>query len=202
MSAKRIAKIFLSIFIVWQIFCAFVLPNPESLLYQRLYSSVVWYGNLFGLNTVWQFFSPDPRIRLFEYDVFSRDRFGLLHLTARGRFPKKMRQEPNRDVYNRKLMSGMYLVMWQKAPHTIGRYLCMKYPTADIIAVYLRGRVFPNIEAADILRTQKAWAMGKVIRQFVMDIHCDDIRDIGTRNKDDVRSVSALNQLDVVNADG
>src|SRR6185437_7677907 len=120
-------KILLSLFAAWQIFSIFVLPDPDSVVYRHFTNSIVQYGNLIGCNNTWRFFSPNPLIRLLEYDVFTRDQNGELHLLTSGRYPRKLEAEPNREVYNRKLNSGMYLMIQNKVPVTIGRVLCRQY---------------------------------------------------------------------------
>ncbi len=170
-------KVFLSIFAVWHIFSIFVLPDPDSIVYRHLTRSVVPYGNLIGFNNTWRFFSPNPLIRLLEYDVFTRDSSGNLRLLTSGRYPRRLEHEGNREVYNRKLNSGMFLMIQNKVPVTIGRVLCRQYANADTIAIYLRGRVFPEIEKADLAyEGQHVTNLGEVVRQYMFDIHCADVR--------------------------
>ena len=174
---RILLKTFLSLFAIWHIFSIFVLPDPDSVLYHHLTNSVVRYGNLIGFNNTWRFFSPNPLIRLLEYDIFTRGQNGQLHFLLSGRYPRSFNQEPNREIYNRKLDSGMYLMMQNKVPVTIGRVLCRQYANADTIAIYLRGREFPPIEKANLaFEGNRVTNLGDVVRQYMFDIHCADLR--------------------------
>src|SRR5437867_2035354 len=100
-------KIVLSCFIIFHIISVFVLPNPESIVYRNL-TLIPQYGNLFGLNTTWRFFSPNPLIRLLEYDVFYRDKDGQLQMTSH-QYPS-MADHELREIYNRKMTNGMFML--------------------------------------------------------------------------------------------
>lgn len=63
-------KIFFSVFILFHLLCIVIFPNPYSVLARSFSSYINPYGNLFGFNTTWQFFSPDPgMLRYIDYQV-------------------------------------------------------------------------------------------------------------------------------------
>lgn len=64
----------LSVFILFHLTTVIVLANPGSLLAHALSPLVNGYGSTFGLNTTWQFFSPDPGPKLlFQYEFVRKD---------------------------------------------------------------------------------------------------------------------------------
>lgn len=57
---KTAAKALLSLFILFQISAMLVLANNSSFLARQTEKIYFPWGNLIGLNTTWNFFSPDP----------------------------------------------------------------------------------------------------------------------------------------------
>ncbi len=109
-SQLNLAKVLLSFFILFQIAAVFILPNPEGILYRELAPVVVTFGNFFGLNTTWRFFSPNPAVRVLEYDLYTRDAAGNLQ-SVTFRHPRHLREEKFRGVYNRKLNKLLVLLL-------------------------------------------------------------------------------------------
>jgi len=162
----------LSAFACWQILTVFICPNPDSILFRYFRGSVVTYGNFFGLNTTWRFFSPDPNVRLFEYDTYTRDADGKLRGES-FRYPNTLVEEPSREIFNRKMNNEMYLIARNILDKTLGPLICRWHPKAETIAVYLKGRVFPSLEKS-ILEGKRVADIGEVRRDFWMDINCHE----------------------------
>lgn len=167
----NLVRVLLSIFIVIQLLTIFICPNPESILYSELASSLVVYGNLFGLNTTWRFFSPNPGVRLLEYDVFTRNAAGQL-VGESFRYPKSAEEEKFREIYGRKVGNEMFVVARNILPVTLGPQLCKWHPGAETIAIYLKGRNFSSIEKSR-LEGQHVADIGQVTRTYLQDVHCD-----------------------------
>ena len=167
---STLIKILASAFILFHISSVFVLPNPEGILY-RHWSWVTNYGNLFGFNTTWRFFSPNPLIRVLEYDVFYRDQTGDLQMSS-FQYPKPLSQEPSREVYNRKMTNGMFML--SRGDHfdkTLGVKLCSWHPRAETIAIYTKGRVFPSVEKSRF-EGSRVSDIGAIERIHVKDLEC------------------------------
>jgi hypothetical protein len=172
---QRATKLFLSAFICLQLLTIFICPNPDSIIFRAFYSSIVVYGNLFGLNTTWRFFSPDPSVRLFEYDAFSRDSDGKLHGESY-RYPKTLAEEPSREIFNRKMNNEMYVVARSMVDKTLGPLLCRRHPEAETLAVFMKGRNFPTIEKS-VFQGSHIDDIGEITRDYLMDVNCHDISD-------------------------
>jgi hypothetical protein len=176
MHQQKLLKVILSVFIVFQLTCVFVLPNPDSIIYRELAPLVVTYGNFFDFNTTWRFFSPNPMVRLMEYDVFTPGPDGKL-ITESFRYPKSLEDEGSRENFNRKLNNAMYMMGRAEFLKDIfGPTICSWHPKADSIAVYMRGRVLPTIEKSKLTGGERI-ELGEVERQYVADINCkSDVR--------------------------
>ncbi len=57
---QKLLKPILSLWIVYHLFVIFVMPNASSYLGRSLGTYLVPYANIFGLNSPWMFFSPNP----------------------------------------------------------------------------------------------------------------------------------------------
>jgi hypothetical protein len=176
-SQLNLAKVLLSIFILFQISAVFILPNPEGILYRELAPVVVNYGNLFGFNTTWRFFSPNPMVRVLEYDLYTRDAAGSLQ-SETFRHPRLLKEERFREVYNRKLNNGMYMMgQPEKLKLIMGPWLCRQHPQAETISVYARGLVLPTMEKSQLMGAMSGsfdrQQLGEVQRQQIIDIECN-----------------------------
>ena|SRR6185437_491784 len=169
---QRLLKVALSIFVCFQILTIFVCPNPDSIIFRYFESSLVVYGNFFGINTTWRFFSPDPNVRLLEYDAFTRGDDGHLHGES-FRYPKVLAEEPSHEIYNRKMNNEMYVIVRDMVDKTLGPRLCRWHPKAETIAVYITGRVFPTIEKSVFLGPHVR-DLGEVRRDYLMDVNCHE----------------------------
>lgn len=109
-------------------------------------------------------------MRLIEYEVFRKGDDGKLH-SEEFRYPEKVEEEKFREIYNRKVNNGMYVVARDILPKTLGPYLCRKHMGAETIAIYVKGRVFSTIEKAQFEGSHVA-DIGEIHRDFLMDVHC------------------------------
>lgn len=60
MNKKIIIKTLLSFWIIYHVLVIFVMPNSSSFLGRYFGVYLVPYANVFGLNSPWMFFSPNP----------------------------------------------------------------------------------------------------------------------------------------------
>ena len=69
-NVNKVLPIILSLYIVFHLTSVLLYPNPGSVLYRYMEPLISSYGNQFGFNTTWQFFSPNPgSLRYVEYSV-------------------------------------------------------------------------------------------------------------------------------------
>jgi len=164
-------KIVLSLFVIFQMGAAFVLPNPESILYRKLSFIYEAYGNFFGMNTTWRFFSPNPLVRRVSYEVFSRNSKGALEGHSEN-YPQRVDQENFRETHNRKFAHGLILITrLDILKNTFAPYICRKHPGAESVAFYAEGRELPTIESAQFFREDRA-NLGDIQKNYLLDVSC------------------------------
>lgn len=169
-------KLLVSVGIVFHLICIFVLPNPESIIYRKLSPWITVYANQLGFNTTWRFFSPNPLIRLLEYDVYSRTPEGEL-ISSTHRYPESLEHEDFRDNYNRKISSSMFLMASQTNFETIlAPRICKMHPQAETISFYVVGYELPSIEKSVFLQ-KSIKELGTMSRQEVQDVDCRTPKD-------------------------
>jgi hypothetical protein len=168
---RRICKTALSVFVCWHLLCVFILPNPNSVLYNELRSWVVKYGTFLGVQTTWIFFSPRPMMSSLEYDVFYDGTEKLESETFR--YPRPIEEEGFREVYNRKLNNAVF---FSNQPEQFSQIyapiLCKIHPHAKEISVYVRHREMSEMEKSRIIGRTNITELGKVQRQAITDIDC------------------------------
>jgi hypothetical protein len=152
-------KIFFSVAIVYHLIVIVILPNSDSILGRELGPYLAPYANVFGLNTSWRFFSPEPSPAIYYiYDadmddggtVEAADNFWKRRGFVTGRWPPDkptgmLSQNVKRLAYH----SRFTTVNSEKTEKFLGDLLCRFYPRAHTISV--RGIVeeMPSIENFD-----------------------------------------------------
>lgn len=153
MKREGAIKIILSVFLVIHLIAVLLFPNPYSLLNHFFAPLINPYGNQLGLNTTWQFFSPDPgSLRYLEYDVVIESEENID--VQRQTFP------PQQDSSLWKANQARifyYAVRMVSHSDSIGNYLipylCRKHPEATSIALKAVDKRIPSMAKA---RSQKA----------------------------------------------
>ena len=172
MTRPKLIKGALSLFIIFHVTAIFIFPNPESILYRRTASVLATYGNFFGFNTTWRFFSPNPMVRIIEYDVFKADDTGQLQGET-FRYPRDIKEEKFREIYNRKLNNAMFMVMRQNLLNEVlGPMMCRWHPGAETLAVSIKGRVIPTIESSKLSGAPARQELGAIQKQYMADVQC------------------------------
>ena len=106
------------------------------------------YGNQFGLNTTWQFFSPNPgSLRYLDYNAIieSEDKVDIESYT----FPPQ-----GDEVFFKTNQARMFYYMVRMITHSqniadyLIPYLCRKHPQATSIAIKAVDKQIPTMEKA------------------------------------------------------
>lgn len=171
MNRPKIFKFILSVFIIFHLICVFILPNPDGILYRQFAPVVVTYGSFFGFNTTWRFFSPNPLIRIMQYEVFSRNEDGNL-VGQIFQYPRSLEEEGSRENFNRKLTNSMFMMMREEYMRDIlGPKICSWHPGAEIISFSMRGRVLPSIEKSKFMGSVRE-EISEIQTQHLTDVNC------------------------------
>lgn len=141
-------KALVSLALLFHLFAVFVFPNPESLLSRRTSWLVFPYGNLLGLNTTWRFFSPNPVMKVFEYEAYRYDESGDIVFEQKARFPESLEAAGSRETFNRLMNFAMYGSSREESIENVLKpYFCKKFPSAEV-SFYLIDYVLPSLESA------------------------------------------------------
>jgi hypothetical protein len=142
----RIAQILFSAFLIFHVTAIFILPNPESIIFRETEKIFLNYGNFLGINTTWRFFSPNPLIRILEYEVIDSNgnSDNVVH-----KYPISPKADGSRESYNRQLNYAMY--MMSNNDHLrdfLTPFLCRRHPEASSLTYYSVQREMPTVERA------------------------------------------------------
>lgn len=169
---KNLFKIIISVWIFYHLATIFLMPNGNSYvgrMYQQAFSS---YANTFGLNSTWQFFSPDPAHMLyFEYDVYFYDNLGEpTQETIRGYFP----DERDAGTIHPSLRRNMYLMRYLAVdPVRMDRFvmpwLCRKYPGASSVSLKVILNQIPLLD-----EVTRKWSPMLVTQEIKMQTYTKD----------------------------
>ena len=143
--------VILSLFIVFHLCSVLLYPNPGSVLYRYVEPLISGYGNQLGLNTTWQFFSPNPgSLRHLEYNVIieSDDDIDIVPFT----YPPQ--NEASLLKANQARLFYYTVRMITHQPHIENHlipYLCRKHPEATSIALKAIDKKIPSMAKARLL---------------------------------------------------
>ena len=144
--SRNLIKILLSLAIIYHLLAVIVFPNPNSILARSLAPLINPYGNTLGLNTTWQFFSPDPgHLRYVSYQVvvetgedFQLEDFSWPPDNTEGMFTANI----GRRFYH----AFRTVLTDDKRQNYLVPFLCRKHPQATSIVIKTVNKVIPSIE--------------------------------------------------------
>ena len=152
--AHGLTKLLLSAFIIYHTACVVILPNGSSLIGRRLSRYFLSYANIFGFNTVWQFFSPAPAATSYlEYSFdFSIDDEGLSddsRHAIRSYPPRRPAGQPWDDFFTRRLYAmRFFMVVPGALEQNFIPFLCRQEKTATGVSIHQTFERVPSIEKA------------------------------------------------------
>lgn len=134
----KFKKVILSAAILFHLLTMVILANGASWLGRHTQSWAAPYGNAIGINTTWNFFSPDPAHTMFiRFKVEFEDDYGNeLKEPIEGFIPEEKESVVMDSSKRRFLYAMRFLILDHRRLETImGPYLCKKYPEASRIHV-------------------------------------------------------------------
>ena len=160
MTKNLAVKIAFSVFIVYHLLAIFILPNNTSILCRKLAFLVTPYANAVGLNTSWQFFSPEPSPTIhFVYDadtteseeVPPKNSFWKERGFVTGQWPPDRPAGMWTDGIRRLVYHSRFTTMSrERAGRFLGAVLCRFYPGTPLISVRMVVSEIPSIERSAI----------------------------------------------------
>ncbi len=131
-------KLILSVWIIYHVFCIVVLPDGSSFLGRYFEPVMLPYANTLGINTTWNFYSPDPANTMyFSYSVhFENDQGEELKPSIQEYLPPEKDQIVT-DSSKRRLLYAMRFLALD--PHRLqvlmAPWICREYEGATRIYI-------------------------------------------------------------------
>lgn len=143
-------KILFSIFILFHLAVIIIFPNGSSYL-GRASTLLVPYANILGLNTTWNFFSPDPAHTMFlKYSIRFEDADGNeLREPLDGFIPPEKEQIAVDSSKRRFLYAVRFLILdTNRMKVILGPWLCRQNPGASHVKMEQMLEPIPNLDKA------------------------------------------------------
>ncbi len=126
-------------------------PNGSSYLGRSLASYFMPYANSLGLNTTWNFFSPDPAHTMFlKYNIRFEDANGNdLREPLDGFFPPE-KEKIVTDSSKRRFLYALrfFLLDTSRMKTILGPWLCRQNPGSSVITMEQILEPIPNLDKA------------------------------------------------------
>lgn len=157
-SFQKINRLLLVFVFFYFLSMMLVMGNGHSFLGRYLSAIYIPVANSIGLNTTWNFFSPDPaNVMYFRYDVIFEDEYGhTTEDTFEDYFPKS--KDEGRDFRLDRRRSA-YAMRWLALdPERIRQFfipkICKEHPKARKIQVELIVKPIPPLEKIMALQNE------------------------------------------------
>ncbi|PIS11805.1 MAG: hypothetical protein COT73_01830 [Bdellovibrio sp. CG10_big_fil_rev_8_21_14_0_10_47_8] len=176
MKSRPILKGFISLFVLFQLLVIFIAPNASSYLGRSLLPFVFSYANQIGLNTTWNFFSPDPAHTMFtKYIVWFEDAEGNeLKEAEHGYIPPEKENIVTDSSKRRFLYMMRFLILdTQRMKSILGPWICRSHPGASLVKMEHILESIPTLERAQL--GEERPDEGRVMME--MSYHCKQDKD-------------------------
>lgn len=148
---KTIRRLFLSVVIIYFLVMILVLANGSSVMGKALYPYFGLVANSMGLNTSWNFFSPDPaHVIYIKSLIIYQDEYGnTVKDTITDVYPPSEDKGDFGLVSRRdSFASRFFMIDAQRIQSYYAPWLCKKYPGARRVAIEGMMLSVPSLERA------------------------------------------------------
>jgi hypothetical protein len=149
MKTQVLLKAFLSVWLIYHLANVIVLGNGGSIAARRLEPYLLPYSNTLGINSTWNFFSPDPAHTMyFEYRIrFENEKGDTIKEPIEGFLPPEKRQLVLNSSERRLLYAMRFLIIEpSRLQNIMAPWLCRKYPGASEISIRHYVYSIPNLD--------------------------------------------------------
>lgn len=164
-------RIVLLVFAFYHIAVTLLVPNPKSIATQQFLPFFKYYSNTLGLNTTWQFFSPDPSQNMyFPYEI----QVGSGEDPVSGVWPPPPDTVPKMllENYRRLVYHSLYTTFSnERIENFLVPYLCKKAQNPISINIQTVIEDIPPLESA-MLDDKKFVALRKEVRDRDREYPC------------------------------
>ncbi len=176
---KTWLSLIISLWIIYHLVVILIMPNSTSFLLRQLGSPFLSYANVLGLNTSWNFFSPDPaHVMYFQYSVTRKDQSSeeeseVLYI------PPEKNKGPFGNTKRRLMYSMRYMVLDQRRVDALlGPWLCRRHPEAFHIHVEHKIESIPPIDEAVYQDFDESPKAGPLFKMVDKDFNCQDLDEV------------------------
>lgn len=137
-------RVAVSVFALYHLSCALLLPNPGSLVIRHVGRYLIPYANLFGLNTTWQFFSPGPvPVFYFEYSIETAADQASMSESETYYYPARIDRSWSDVQHRRRSSASLFAMNDTWLPNHLVPYFCRQHPEA--VALNIRAVLEPTL---------------------------------------------------------
>lgn len=173
---KVILRSFISTVVIYFLFMIIVLANGASVLGQSFYPYFYVAANSMGLNTSWNFFSPDPaHVIYLKSLIIYQDEYGQTLKDSVEEFYPIEKDEGNFGVVARRdsYASRFFMVDARRIERFFAPWVCKRHPGAS--RVYIEGNILsvPSLEQAETEQSRSVKEMQNELRVHSLDYTCE-----------------------------
>lgn len=159
--SSRLGRIALSLFVVFHLLAIVLIPATENILSQSLSGTLRPYAGLFGLDTGWKFFAPNPVIYR-ELVVTVENQDGS---TTNLQWPPSIKDFTVTELFNRRNYHSLLTTITEdRLESFFVPWLCRSHANAERVVVLPVQRTIPDIYSAgrsrrslEGLETESQW---------------------------------------------
>lgn len=173
-------KVFLSLWVVYNIFTMMVMPNVGAYLGRSSAKFITPYANTVGLNATWNFFSPDPAHTMYiQYLVHFDDPFGVeLKEPFQGFFPAEKNQAVREVSRKRDIYAMRFMIIEPKRLRMLfGPWLCRQHPGASSVTMEHIIETVPPLDQVLVLKEDSVRDLSQELKYIREEYFCNRIAD-------------------------
>lgn len=173
--AKLLFKGLLSLWIVYNIFTMFVMPNVGNYFGRSASRFILPYANTVGLNATWNFFSPDPAHTMYiRYFIRYYDQDGNeTKEPVEGFFPEEKNKGITNPTHKRDLYAMRFMVIDPKRMKILlGPWLCKQYPGASSVEMEHIIETVPSLDQVVTLKGESLSDLSQEVQYIREEVSC------------------------------
>lgn len=174
--AKRIFKIILSVWIVYNIIVLLLMPNIGSYIGRLNSKFVAPYANIVGLNAGWNFFSPDPAHTMYiRYTLhFENEAGDSLRDPEEGYFPPQRDRRISNELDKRVQYAMRFMLIEPKRIKVfLGPWLCRQNPEASLVSIEAVIETVPFLDNVVMQSQSEVNSLSETLEYVREDFSCD-----------------------------
>lgn len=169
----------LSFGIIYHLFVIVVMANGSSYVGRYLNKAIVPYASTLGMNTTWNFFSPDPAHTMYlKFTIYFAENEGEPSREPLEVFMPSGKDEGVWDLGEKRRFYAMrYMIVYPgRIDGVLGPYLCKRYEGAEVIHIEHIIDPIPSLDLANI-DSRELNELGARYDYINRDYRCSQVND-------------------------